>query len=173
MITQLEMCIRLYLWILICLHQLFTTYLCSFEREMRDQDRKNLYSEWDEPVLIRMVNNDPGVTTAAMKSNLTSIGFNASRPTITTTLNRGSLKKTPLSKKNHLIAGLMRVGDFRKKPESFWHSVLWSDETKLDLFGHNDKTTIWSKRGIYNLKYTILTVKHCEVNIMPWSFFIW
>ena len=32
-----------------------------------------------------------------------------------------------------------------KKTTYFWCSILWSDETKLQLFGHSDLTDVWIK----------------------------
>ena len=29
----------------------------------------------------------------------------------------------------------------------FWRNVLWSDETKMELFGHNDHCYVWRKKG--------------------------
>jgi len=33
------------------------------------------------------------------------------------------------------------------KPQKFWDSVLWSDETKLDLFGPMDQHYVWRKKN--------------------------
>uniref|UniRef100_A0AAZ3QC54 Transposase n=1 Tax=Oncorhynchus tshawytscha TaxID=74940 RepID=A0AAZ3QC54_ONCTS len=45
------------------------------------------------------------------------------------------------------------------------NKILWSDETKIELFGLNAKRHIWRKPG------TILTVKHGGGSIMPWGYF--
>ena len=42
----------------------------------------------------------------------------------------------------------------------FWKNVLWSDETKIELFGHNDHRYVWRKKGeACKPKNTIPTVK--------------
>jgi hypothetical protein len=47
--------------------------------------------------------------------------------------------------------------------------VLCSDETKVELFGHNDRRYVWRKKGeACKLKNTILTVKHEGGSIMLW-----
>ena len=33
------------------------------------------------------------------------------------------------------------------KDRTFWRNVLWSDETKIELFGHNDNCYVWRKKG--------------------------
>uniref|UniRef100_A0AAY5KY04 Tc1-like transposase DDE domain-containing protein n=1 Tax=Esox lucius TaxID=8010 RepID=A0AAY5KY04_ESOLU len=52
-------------------------------------------------------------------------------------------------------------------PHSFWHTVNWNDETKIELYGHNH---IW--RGInkaYSEQNTIPTVKHGDGSLMFWE----
>ena len=46
------------------------------------------------------------------------------------------------------------------------NKILWSDETKIELFGLNAKRHIWKKPG------TISTVKHGGGNIMLWRWFL-
>ena len=51
----------------------------------------------------------------------------------------------------------------------FWRHILWSDETKIEPFGHNDHRYIWRKKGeackpentIPTVKYTGVTASCC------------
>jgi hypothetical protein len=45
------------------------------------------------------------------------------------------------------------------------NKILWSDETKIELFGLNAKRHVWRKPG------TIPTVKHGGGSIMLWGYF--
>jgi hypothetical protein len=45
--------------------------------------------------------------------------------------------------------------------------ILWSDETKIELFGLNAKRHVWSKPG------TIPTAKHGGGSSMLWGYFQW
>ena len=47
------------------------------------------------------------------------------------------------------------------------NKILWSDETKIELFGLNAKHHIWRKPG------TIPTVKHGGGSMMLWGCFQW
>lgn len=81
--------------------------------------RKKLLTERVERRLIRMINNDPKITIPPMKANLTAVRVHASMSAITRTLNKGGLKayrprKTPLLKRNYLIARLKFATNFMK-----------------------------------------------------------
>ena len=52
-----------------------------------------------------------------------------------------------------------------KHSQTMRNQILWSDETKTELFGLNAKRHIWRKPG------TILTVKHGGGSIMLWGCF--
>ena len=55
---------------------------------------------------------------------------------------------------------------------TFWRNVLWSDETKIELFCHNDHCYIWRKKGeACKPKNTIPTVKHGGGSIVLWGCF--
>ncbi len=50
--------------------------------------------------------------------------------------------------------------------------VLWSDETKIQLFGINSTRCVWRRKiAVYDPKNTITTVKHGGGNIMLWGCF--
>ncbi|CAI9563710.1 unnamed protein product, partial [Staurois parvus] len=50
---------------------------------------------------------------------------------------------------------------YAEKEEDYWDSVLWSDETKINVFGTDDFKTVWHCKGEeYKEKYMVPTVKH-------------
>lgn len=52
------------------------------------------------------------------------------------------------------------------KTNGFWRKVSWSDETKTELFDHNDETYGWrSKDEACTSKNIVSTVKHGVVAV--------
>ncbi|XDV13176.1 hypothetical protein PO909_001654 [Leuciscus waleckii] len=53
-----------------------------------------------------------------------------------------------------------------------WEKVMWTDETKIELFGLNSTRRVWrKKKDEYDTKNTIPTVKHGGGNIILWGCF--
>ncbi|KAK1789791.1 hypothetical protein P4O66_015681 [Electrophorus voltai] len=53
------------------------------------------------------------------------------------------------------------------------NKILWSDETKIELFGLNAKRRVWRKPGTaHHLANTIPSVKHSGGSIMLWGCFL-
>jgi len=67
--------------------------------------------------------------------------------------------------------GLKFASDDLDDPEKEW-KVMWSDETKIELFGLNSTRLVWrKKRNEYNHKNTIPTMKLGGGNILLWGCF--
>ena len=55
---------------------------------------------------------------------------------------------------------LPRAGAPLEKGNEYCKTVIWSDETKLELFGRNDARHVWRKQGTaYDRKNTIPTME--------------
>ncbi len=56
------------------------------------------------------------------------------------------------------------------KDEDYWDSILWSDETKINVFGTDGFKTVWRRKGEeYKEKCMVPTVKHGGGGVLMWG----
>uniref|UniRef100_A0AAZ3QEV3 Transposase Tc1-like domain-containing protein n=1 Tax=Oncorhynchus tshawytscha TaxID=74940 RepID=A0AAZ3QEV3_ONCTS len=83
-----------------------------------------------------------------------------------------SARKKPLLQNRHKKDKTTVCNCTRGQDCTFWRNVLWSHETKIERFGHNDHRYVWRKKGeACKPKNTIPTVKHRGGSIMLWGYF--
>ena len=60
----------------------------------------------------------------------------------------------------------------RRKPLDFWDTVVWSDESKFNLSGSDERIMVWSSRyEEFDPKCTVPIVKHGGDSVMVWGCF--
>ncbi len=102
-------------------------------------------------------------------------GVTISRDTIRRTLQRNGMhgcrpRKKTLLKPRHKKARLEFARAHANKDEDYWDSILWSDETKINVFGTDGFKTVWRRKGEeYKEKCMVPTVKHGGGSVLMWG----
>ena len=120
--------------------------------------------------MVREVIKNLMVTLTELQSSFVKMGGPSRRTTISAALIQSSLygrvaRQKPLLSNRHITVRLEFAKGHVKRSQPMINKILWSDETKIELFGLNAKHHIWRKPG------TIPTVKHGGGSIMLWGCF--
>ncbi len=103
------------------------------------------------------------------------VGQPVSAQTICRTLHQIGLhgccpRRKPLLKMMHKKACKPFAEDEQTKDMDYWNHVLWSDETKIHLFGSDGVKRVWWQPGEeHKDKCVMPTVKHGGGSVMVWG----
>ena len=120
--------------------------------------------------LVREVKKNPKITVAELQRCSREMGESSTKSTITAALHQSGLygrvaRRKPLLSARHMKSRIEFAKKHMKDSQTMRNKILWSDETKIELFGVN------SKRYVWYLPNTIPTVKHGGGSIMLWGCF--
>ena len=81
-------------------------------------------------------------------------------------------RKKPYVNKNNRLKRLKYAKEMLRKPLGFWDTIVWSDESKFNLFGSDGRIMVWRSRDEeFDPKCTVPTVKHGGGSVMIWGYF--
>ncbi|KAK3528906.1 hypothetical protein QTP70_012169 [Hemibagrus guttatus] len=132
-------------------------------------------SERGRRTLVKEVTKTPMVTLKELQHFSVERGEHSRKTTISAALYQSGLygrvaRGKPLLSKRHMTAHLEFAKRHLKDSQTMRNKILWSDETKTELFGLNGKCHVWRKPGTaHHLANTIPTVKHGGGSIMLWG----
>lgn len=144
------------------------------DRSGRGLKRKSDHRE--DSRIIREIKKDPFVTIRGVKEKL---NLTISERTIRRRIAEHGLKsyfarKRPFISKVNKEKRLRFARTHINKPLEFWKRVIWSDESKFELFNKKRRLRVWRKsdEGLQD-KHLQATMKHGGGNIMVWGCFSW
>ncbi|KAK7143817.1 hypothetical protein R3I93_014851 [Phoxinus phoxinus] len=139
--------------------------------------RKRKIDERLQRRIVRMVDKQPQTSSKEIQAVLQAQGASVSARTICRNLNKMKRygrrpRRTPLLTQRHKKARLQFAKMYTSKPNSFWENVLWTDETKIELFGKAHRSTVYRKcNEAFKEKNTVPTVKYGGGSKMFWGCF--
>ena len=102
--------------------------------------KRRILSPRDERTLVRKSqNNSKGPCEDAGGNRYKSINIHSKNKSYIDNLKGCSARKKPLLQNRHEKSRLWFATAHGDKDRTFWRNVLWSDETKIELFGQNDQ----------------------------------
>ncbi len=116
--------------------------------------------------LIQEVIKEHRTTSKELQASLASIKVNVHDSTIRKRLYKNGIhgrvpRQKPLQTKKNIKTRLTFAKDYLDYPKDFWATILWTDETKVELFGRCVSRYIWRINNTAFHKRKIMpTVKH-------------
>lgn len=152
-----------------------------YKKENRVQNKtktsnKKIFNDADERWILRKVRDDPKLSAPKLASEAALyLKKKCNAETIRRVLRKNGLngriarKKPYLSKKNITLRKKF-AKDYGSKDFDFWKNVLFTDESKFNIFGSDGRVNVWRKPGQeLNLKNLRPTVKHGGGHVMVWG----
>ncbi len=127
--------------------------------------------------LIQEVIKEPRTTSKELQASLASIKVNVHDSTIRKRLGKNGIhrrvpRQKPLLTKKNTKARLTFAKKYLDYPQDFWTNIMWTIETKVELFGRCVSRYIWRKTNTaFHKKNIIPTVEHGCGSVMVWGCF--
>ena len=140
--------------------------------------RKRKTSEHLDRVIHRKVKADRRKTASSVKLEIEKeLGVVISEQTVRRRLHQVGLSGCVARKKPYVskaVRGkrLAFAKKYREKPLGYWDTVLWTDESKFNLFGSDGKVMVWrTTKEEYDHRCIVPTVKYGGGNVKCWGCF--
>lgn len=140
-------------------------------QNLKRKGRKRLTDQRTDRQILAEVRNNQQTTAIQIKNKLDLELSNSTIRRLYEAGLHGRISRTPCITQVNQAKRLAFALKFRKMDLNFWNKVIWSDESKFELFGSKRKKTVWRKDGdAFKLGCTQPTVKHSKY-IMIWGCF--
>uniref|UniRef100_A0A8C5Q1T4 Transposase n=1 Tax=Leptobrachium leishanense TaxID=445787 RepID=A0A8C5Q1T4_9ANUR len=129
----------------------------------------------DDRRILSLVKKTPFTTVGQIKNTLQEVGVCVSKSTIKRRLHQSEYRGfttrcKPLVSLKNRKARLEFAKQHLTKPSQFWNKILWTDETKINLYQSDGKRRVWRRKGTaHDPKHTTSSVKHGGGSVMAWA----
>ncbi len=129
----------------------------------------------DDRRILSLVKKTPFTTVGQIKNTLQEVGVCVSKSKIKRRLHQSEYRGfttrcKPLVSLKNRKARLELAKRHLKKPSQFWNNILWTDETKINLYQSDGKRRVWRRKGTaHDPKHTTSSVKHGGGSVMAWA----
>ncbi len=129
----------------------------------------------DDRRILSLVKKTPFTTVGQIKNTLQEVGVCVSKSTIKRRLHQSEYRGfttrcKPLVSLKNRKARLEFAKRHLKKPSQFWNNILWTDETKINLYQSDGKRRVWRRKvTAHDPKHTTSSVKHGGGSVMAWA----
>jgi transposase len=138
-------------------------------RNLSGRGGKKVLTPQNERMIVNKIRNDPKLSVPKMHSEVESVaGKSISQETNRNVLRwydyHGRMaRKKPFTSVVNRQKRLEFAKMHLKKPKEFWYDIIWSDQSKFNIFGSDGRQMVWRKMNTELQKDNLVpTVKHGE-----------
>lgn len=138
--------------------------------------RPKILSPRDERRILKEVSENPFISAQNLANDIAiTSGKNVCPETVRKVIRKGGYKgrvarKKPFISEVNRVKRLKFATEYKDKTIDFWKSVIFSDESKFNIFGSDGKKMVWRKKGTALAEKNLLpTVKHGGGHVMVWG----
>lgn len=140
--------------------------------------RPKVLNEADKRYILSLVKKNPKISAPALKTEINQhLGKDVSAQTIRRAIHENGYngrvaRKKPFVSDVNRKKRLNFAKEYIGMDKSYWNDVLFSDESKFNLFGSDGRVTVWRKPNQELQKQNLRpTVKHGGGSVMVWGCF--
>lgn len=126
--------------------------------------------------IVQIIGKEPKVSSSKVRAELLEFsGKEVNSRTVRRVLNKAQYnarvcRKKPLISKVNQAKRLNFAKEYQNHPTSFWNKVLFSDESKFNVYRSDGRVLVWRRPGTELQKKNIqTTVKHGGSSVMVWG----